>query len=98
MLKPQRCKRPSTAPARHCAWLMCLCLLLLLTACAAPAPVALQIDPPPASLAAPCWAGPDWPAGDSTIGEVLVVALERESAAAECRARHERLVKAWPRP
>ena len=87
-------------PARlgsRSAWPMCLCLLTLLQACAAPpATIRPAIDPPPANLAAECWAGPQWPAGDSTVGQVLEIVAQREAAAAECRARHRALVKAWP--
>lgn len=78
-------------------WLIYLCPLLLLTACAAPAPTRPTIDPPPANLAAPCWQGPDWPAGGVvTLGQLLDVVAGREAAAAECRARQGGLVKAWP--
>jgi hypothetical protein len=73
------------------------CLLPLLTSCAAPAPTATRPDPPPPSLAAECWAGPEYPAGDVPLLELLQVVAEREVAAAECRARHKGLVDAWPR-
>jgi hypothetical protein len=55
------------------------------------------IEPPPAALAALCDAGPAYPAGDVPLGALLEVVAVRESAAAECRARHAALVKAWPR-
>lgn len=58
--------------------------------------ISRPIDPPPASLAAPCWPGPPWPVGDATLGELLDIAIAREAAAAECRAKHARVVGAWP--
>lgn len=82
--------------ARPARWLMCWCPLLLLTACAVPAPTLLRPDPPPPDLAAECSLGPDWPAGDVRLGELLDVMAAREGAAAECRARHRGLVRAWP--
>jgi len=78
-------------------WLTCLSLLLCLTACAGPVPTSPPIDPPPASLAAPCWPGPAWPEGEGvTLGVFVEVALQREAAAAECRAKQSALVRAWP--
>lgn len=68
-----------------------------MTACGAQAPIRVPIDPPPASLAVPCWPGPAWPEeAGATIGMMVAVMLQRESAAAECRARHQALVRAWP--
>lgn len=80
---------------------MCLCLPLLLSACAAPAPTSLrQIEPPPADLAEPCWPGPPYPAlpagGVIPYRQLSEIQEQREAAAAECRSRHARLVKAWP--
>jgi hypothetical protein len=51
----------------------------------------------PEALAADCDAGPRYPAGDMPLGELLAVMVSRELAAADCRARHRALVKAWPR-
>jgi hypothetical protein len=48
-------------------------------------------SPPPANLAADCMAGPDYPAGDLPLGEVLEIAAGREKAAADCRLRHRGL-------
>ena len=79
-------------------WLMLLCLPMSLLGCAGqPVTVRPPIDPPPANLAAECWAGPAWPDGATTVGQLLEVALAREAAAAECRAKHRALVQAWPR-
>lgn len=93
------CSNPS--PARRVSrfhLLACLCLLPLWTACAGPVQTrVVNPDPPPASLTAPCDAGPDYPQGDTTLGALLQVVAEREAAAAECRARHRGLVNAWPR-
>ena len=36
-------------------------------------------------------AGPDYPAGDLPLGEVLEIVASREHAAAECRAKHRGL-------
>lgn len=95
------CKPPSSArpPAsRRLSSALCLCLALWLSACAAPAPIRAPADPPPANLAADCDAGPAWPTGDTVpLGQLLDVAAQREAAGAECRARHRRLVEAWPR-
>lgn len=78
-------------------WLTWLSLLACLTACAGPVPISPAIDPPPASLAAPCSAGPAYGEGDGiTLGELLQIVAQREAAAAECRARLDRLVRAWP--
>lgn len=81
---------------RRCAWAICPFLLLSLTGCGTPAPIRAPIDPPPAGLAALCWAGPAWPAGEATLGQLVEVMLQREAAAADCRARHAALVRAWP--
>lgn len=90
--------RQRVLPARPLRWLLCLCLPMLLQACGTPAPIARQqIDPPPAGLAAACWAGPAYPAGAVPLGELLEVIEARERAAADCRARHRGLVEAWPR-
>lgn len=51
----------------------------------------LKPSPPPPSLTADCGAGPDYPAGDLRLGEVLEIVAGRERAAAECRARHRGL-------
>lgn len=76
--------------------LTCLCLLTLLTGCGVPRLVVVPPDAPPANLATPCWAGPDYPAGDVLLGELLDVMAQREAAAADCRDRHAGLVRAWP--
>jgi hypothetical protein len=78
---------------------MCCCLALLSTACAAPRVLlaSAPIDPPPANLAEPCSEGPPIPAGDVKVGAALEAWAAREAAAAECRDRHARLVKAWPK-
>lgn len=61
-----------------------------------------QIEPPPADLAAPCWAGPPLPAlppgGVIPYGRLSAIQEEREAAAKDCRDRHDGLVKAWPKP
>lgn len=80
------------------SWATCLCLALCSTGCAVQAPILRAIDPPPAALAAPCTAGPDYPrAASAPLAQVLDVVAARESAAADCRARHAALVSAWPR-
>jgi hypothetical protein len=56
-----------------------------------------QIPAPPADLARACDAGPDYPAGDTKLGALLDIVAEREAAAADCRERHDALVKAWPK-
>lgn len=76
---------------------MCSWALPLLTGCAAPAPTTKPIDPPPAALAAPCQAGPDYPAGALPLGELVDIVAAREAVAADCRARHGALVASWPR-
>jgi hypothetical protein len=70
-----------------------------LTGCGTPARTTpAAIDPPPAGLAAPCEAGPDYPRGASApLAQVLDVVAAREAAAADCRARHGALVASWPR-
>ena len=73
------------------------CLLLSLTGCAGPAPISRRVDPPPAALSAPCVAGPDYPAGALPLGELMDIVAARETAAADCRARHSGLVASWPR-
>jgi hypothetical protein len=55
-----------------------------------------SIAPPPADLAADCAAGPDYPASDVRLDELLDIQAQREAAAADCRRRHAALVKAWP--
>lgn len=70
---------------------------MLLTACAAPVPTLVRPDRPPIELASPCAAGPDYPAGDPRLADLLDVVAQREAAAADCRARHRALVRAWPR-
>lgn len=83
--------------AVHQRLLMCLCLLLPLIGCAPLPPARVPIDPPPANLASECQAGPDYPEGDVPLGALLDTVAQREAAAAECRARHAGLVKAWPK-
>lgn len=91
----KRCSGPFRALLR---WAMFLFPLLWLTACAGPAQtLPIRPEPPPPSLAAECSAGPDYPAGDTTLGELLEIMAQREAAAADCRARHRALVRAWPR-
>lgn len=82
---------------RACAWVMWPCLLLSLAGCATPAVTTRPIDPPPPALAAPCVAGPAYPAGDVPLGDLVDIVAAREAAAADCRARHAALVSAWPR-
>lgn len=41
-------------------------------------------------------AGPDYPDGDTTVGDLLPLIAARESAAAVCRARHRGLSE-WAR-
>ncbi|MGL4648134.1 MAG: Rz1-like lysis system protein LysC [Caldilineaceae bacterium] len=76
--------------------LMCLFLPPLLTACAS-RPVAGPATEPPPALVAPCWPGPQYPPGDVPLAELLEVVARREAAAADCRARHAALARAWPR-
>lgn len=84
-------------PAPSWIWPLCLCLLASLSACSTSAPTRGQSSPPPAELATPCWPGPAWPEEEgATLGELLEVVYQREAAAAECRARHRALVRAWP--
>lgn len=90
--------RQRALPAHPRRWLLCWFLPALLTSCAQPGPIVRsQIDPPPAGLAAECWAGPPYPAGAVPLGELLEVIAGRERAAADCRGRHRGLVEAWPR-
>jgi hypothetical protein len=58
--------------------------------------VSAPIEPPPEDLAAPCSEGPPIPGGDVPLEVALDAWAAREKAAAECRDRHARLVKAWP--
>lgn len=85
--------------AARWSWVTCLCLALSSTGCATLARSSRPaIDPPPAALSAPCHAGPDYPQGASApLREVIDVVAARETAAADCRARHAALVSAWPR-
>jgi hypothetical protein len=92
---PKRSDAPFPA-RRALSWATFSCLLLLSTACAPPATLVVRPDPPPPALAANCWPGPEWPAGDAPLADVLEVAAERERATAKCRARHRGLVK-WSR-
>lgn len=80
-------------------WAMCCCPLLLSIGCATQPPVTRLVvpEPPPASLAADCSAGPAYPAGDVLLADLLDLVAQRERAAADCRARHRALVDAWPR-
>lgn len=94
---PRFARLPGRPPARW-SWATCLCLALSSTGCATRAPTSSRLDPPPAALAAPCEAGPDYPRGASApLRQVLDVVAAREAAAADCRARHAGLVAAWPR-
>jgi hypothetical protein len=79
-----------------CRWAALLCLPFWLIGCGTPAPIARQIPPPPADLAEACGAGPDYPQGEVLLADLLEVIRQREGAAADCRARHAALVKAWP--
>ena len=81
--------------AKWSPWLMSWCLLML-SACSS-TPVVVPIDPPPPELAAPCDSGPSYPDVDVGLLDLLEVVRQRESAAADCRARHRALVGAWPR-
>lgn len=74
-------------------WLMLCCLPALFAACALPLERIefIRPSPPPPALAAECMAGPDYPAGDLPLGEVLEIVASREHAAAECRAKHRGL-------
>lgn len=56
-------------------------------------PVLHRPDPPPANLAAECVAGPDYPAGDMRLADVLDTVQAREKAAAECRMKHRGLAE-----
>ena len=58
--------------------------------------VAGKPDPAPAALIAECPTGPSYPEGDARVGQVLEIVAARESAAAECRARHRGLSE-WAR-
>ena len=93
---PQSAPR-SGRPHRLFALVMCWSALLSLTGCAAPRPTTKPIDPPPAALAAPCQAGPAYPAGSLPLGELVDIVAAREAAAADCRARHGALVSSWPK-
>lgn len=88
---------PLPARLRRSSWATCLYLLLCLAGCGTPAATTRPIDPPPAALAAPCAAGPAYPAASAPLREVLDVVAAREGAAADCRARHAALVSAWPK-
>jgi hypothetical protein len=74
-------------------WAILSSLPLLLTACVTPQERIefIRPSPPPANLAADCLEGPDYPAGDLPLGEVLEIAAGREKAAADCRLRHRGL-------
>lgn len=77
---------------------MCLLIALCLTGCATPGPISKPIDPPPAALAAPCTAGPDYPqAASMPLRDLVDLVAAREAAAADCRARHAALVSSWPK-
>lgn len=77
---------------------MSQCLALCLTGCAVRAPTSSRVEPPPSALSAPCSAGPDYPqAASAPLRQVLDVVAARETAAADCRARHAALVSAWPK-
>jgi len=56
-------------------------------------PVYLRPNPPPANLASECVAGPDYPAGDMRLAEVLDTVQGREKAAADCRLKHRGLAE-----
>lgn len=74
------------------------CLALCLTGCATRAPTSSRVEPPPAALATLCSAGPEYPqAASAPLRQVLDVIAARETAAADCRARHAALVSAWPK-
>ena len=90
---------PLPALLRRLSWATCLFLPLCLIACASPVSTSrpVAIDPPPAALSAPCAAGPAYPAASAPLGQVLDIVAARETAAADCRARHAALVNAWPR-
>jgi hypothetical protein len=94
--------RSTALPGNPSRWAMLSSLLMLsfsFAGCASlPQPMLVRapIDPPPASLAAPCDEGPGVPAGDVRLADLIDVWQAREAAAAECRAKHAGLVKAWP--
>lgn len=93
----QSARIPAPSVSRW-SWVTCLCLALFSTGCAPLARTSKPPDPPPAALAAPCQAGPEYPQGASApLADVLDVVAARETAAADCRARHAALVSAWPR-
>lgn len=77
---------------------ICWCLLLLLSACATPPDRTpkWRPDPPPAALAAPCDEGPAYPDGAVRLADLMEIKRQREAAAADCRARQQALVRAWP--
>lgn len=71
--------------------------LVMLCGCSATLPqTQCRPDPPPAGLMAEAEAGPDYPDGDTTVGDLLPLIAARESAAAVCRARHRGLSE-WAR-
>lgn len=86
---------PYSAPFRArpvACWLTFLFLLPWSTGCATLAPTTVRPEPPPPSLVQACEPGPALPAGDPVpLGELLDAVRQRESAAAECRARHRGL-------
>ena len=83
------------ASAKCSLWLTCSCLLIL-SGCSS-TPVLVRPEPLPPELVESCSAGPDYPPGDVPVLDVLETVRLREMAAADCRARHEALVRAWPR-
>jgi hypothetical protein len=101
---PTASKNPCSAPSRarllpllrrRQIWLTCWCLLIL-SGCSS-TPVLVRPEPLPPELVEPCSAGPDYPAGDVPVLDVLETVRLREMAAADCRARHDALVRALPR-
>lgn len=94
---PRSARRLAPLASRW-SWATCLSVLLCCSGCATPAQTSKLPEPPPAALAAPCQPGPDYPrAASAPLREVLDVVAARETAAADCRARHAALVSAWPR-
>ena len=83
------------ASAKCSLWLTCSCLLIL-SGCSS-TPVLVRPEPLPHELVESCSAGPDYPPGDVPVLDVLETVRLREMAAADCRARHEALVRAWPK-
>lgn len=53
----------------------------------------LRPSPPPAELAADCTAGPDYPAGDMPLADLLDTVQAREKAATDCRLKHRGLAR-----